>query len=251
MKHIKSLMVIALCLFFVGQAYGTLTTIGTASYDSDGNGSTEDYKLIYDNDSPFGSIIWLDYTKDPYHWDYQQSWITSLNTGGVLTYNLNSGVAITSTGDWRLPLTVDGEKVNYPDSRFYNGTGPNGFNITTSELGHLFYSELGNVGDIDTSGTITSCSALGTHCLTNTGVFDSLDSHFYWSDTEYSVNSDEAWGLNFYYGWQDSMDKGYYRAAIAVQTAEVSFNQVPEPSTILLLGAGLAGFGLLRRRLKK
>ena len=59
MSHRTATVVVTLALLMAvttGRAQALLTTIGTADY----LGNT--YNLIYDNSSPFGSIVWLDYT---------------------------------------------------------------------------------------------------------------------------------------------------------------------------------------------
>ncbi len=50
--------------------------------------------------------------------------------------------------DWRLPTTVDGLSV--PG---FDGTTTSGWNITTSEMGYMYYVNLGNLGYYDTDGT--------------------------------------------------------------------------------------------------
>lgn len=77
----------------------------------------------------------------------QIAWAAGLNEPGILTYYLNPGISVSWKGDWRLPETVDGAR------RFgYDGTTTAEFNITTSDLGHLFYKFLGNLGYFDTDG---------------------------------------------------------------------------------------------------
>jgi hypothetical protein len=123
------------------QAQALLIDIGTADY----NGGT--YKLIYDADSPYGSIVWLDYTQGFNSWGNLMLWAGSLNSMGTVNANLNPGVNIIWEGDWRLPKTVDGSW-----SWGYDGTTVAGYNIITSEFGHLYYTELGNLGYYDTNG---------------------------------------------------------------------------------------------------
>jgi len=55
-----------------------------------------------------------------------------------------------------------------------DGTTTAGYNITSSEMGHLYYTELGNDGYFDTSGNTTGCSESSPYCLTNTGDFQNL-----------------------------------------------------------------------------
>ncbi|NDY73093.1 hypothetical protein DO021_15535 [Desulfobacter hydrogenophilus] len=135
---------IFISLFFLmmsGMGHAALTTIGTATYNG------QDYNLIWDDDNNGNSVVWLDYTNDRAKWADQISWASNLNGTNVLTYNIDSDYTVEwGTSSWRLPTTVDGLWDFGAD-----GTTTAGFNITSSEMGHLYYEELGNLGYLDVS----------------------------------------------------------------------------------------------------
>ena len=243
-------------LMMCGMAHATLTTIGTAGYDSDGSGTIdpgERYKLIWDNDNNGNSVVWLDYTKDSNYWDKQASWASTLNEDGVLDITLYDGYTVDWGGaSWRLPATMDGDYATVDDDyerwglNFgYDGTTVAGWNISSSEMGHLFYEELGNLGTRDTSGHRVS-SGYG---LIETGDFDNLSGDVYggqyWSDTaqgEYGW----FWGFEMFTGEQGSTNWNSNKSAIALRNGQVSV--VPIPGAILLLGSGLLGMAAAGRK---
>jgi len=113
MKRIYSLIIVLSFIF-------GLTVSAHAALINRGGG------LIYDTDL---DIIWFqDPNNTPMLWDQAMTWASGLTAGGL-------------TG-WRLPTAVDGP----PNLSCNNGTTSVGYNITTSEMGHLFYTELGNKG---------------------------------------------------------------------------------------------------------
>lgn len=67
-------------------------------------------------------------------------------------------------------------------------------------MGHLYYTELGNLGYCDTSG---NCPQSGWG-LNNTGDFNNLIASYswYWSDTEYAHYPYDAWGFDMNDGFQ-------------------------------------------------
>jgi hypothetical protein len=216
----------------VGGANASLATIGTADYA----GGT--YNLIYDDVSPFGSIVWLDYTKNVDNWANQVAWAAGLNVPGVLTYNINPAYTVTWDGDWRLPATEDG-----PWVYGYDGTTTAGYNITTSEMGHLFYTELGNLGYVAPDGTEPQPG----YGLNNTFPFSNLLVVSYWWSGTDANNSDWAWSFGPSGGLQSiyrKTDGGTY--ALAVRPGQVA--PVPVPASVLLMGTGIAGLAGLRRR---
>ncbi len=243
------LFLVVVLLFIAGTANAALTTIGTATY----NGG--DFNLIYEDDSIDGGLVWLDYSRGGNEWQNQVNWASGLNTVGVLTYNLNSGVSVTWGGDFRLPTTDEsqcnltpevGAEVGYegPDENGYHDYRE-GSNMVNSEMGHLYYESLGNLGAVATDGT----NPQPNYGLINTGDFNNLMHDFYWSGTNCSPFPDGGWYFNFRYGAQGILTRNNDFCALAVRSAQVSV--VPIPSAIWLLGSGLIGLVGFRRKIRK
>nr|WP_320013491.1 hypothetical protein [uncultured Desulfobacter sp.] len=231
-KSLFSSIFILVFLFMIsGIAHATLTTIGTGTYNG------HDCNLIWDDDNNGNSVVWLDYTNDPENWADQVGWASSLNGIGVLTYNIDFAYTVEwKTSSWRLPITVDGER-----EWGYDGTTTAGYNIISSEMGHLYYEELGNLGDCDTSGNLQSGWG-----LTETGDFENLIASWYWSGPEYANKTSYAWYFDMYNGTQDGVGRWYYIYGLAVRSGQVS--AVPVPGTALLLNAGLLGLAAAGRK---
>ena len=218
-KEILSVMAAILLLAgMAGVSEAALITIGTATYGG------SDYNLIYDADSPGGPITWLDYSNSPLKWESQVDWADGL--GAELTVTLNPGYTTDNdwaTG-WRLPSA---------------GANPQcGHDQTTSEMGHLFYDELGLNADY-----------LPTTAELNAGKFDNLIASWYWSGTEHAGYPYDAWSFGMGCGYQQGFSCKYNGAyGLAVRSGQVS--AVPIPGAIWLLGSGLASMVALGRRRK-
>lgn len=207
------ILVLSVAAGFEGTAGAELIVIGTADY----NGKA--YKLIYEDDQ---ELIWLDYSLPNNRWPQQMSLVSKMNEQGVLTYRFNSNVKVFWQGSWRLSLAVDDARKNGND-----GTTSAGCNITTSEMGHLYYISLGNLGYYDTEGNPRpgwgEPRDQESYGLKNTGPFDNLRYDSYWTGTEYSVYPQHAWDFNTYFGVLDCQCfKGSYSlTGLAVRPAKV------------------------------
>jgi hypothetical protein len=220
MKSKKLFLMAVIFLLVSSNAYADLTTRGTGTMD----GVSGSYKLIYDEDL---DITWLDYTNEGANWSSQINWVTDLE----VTFN---GQVYS---DWRLP---DTDETTISSGNRYDGSSARGYNVTSSEMGHLFFEELGNFARYDTSGN--SQSGYG---LQNTGDFENLVENYYWS-TQYVHIEGDAWYFCMDIGYQAYSLKRYDNYGLAVMDGDVS--AVPIPGAVWLLGTGLLGLVGMRKR---
>ena len=190
------------------------------------NGSADSFEAYYDTDL---DITWLadaNYANTSGYnaggtmtWATANTWAASLSfTDGVNTYD-----------NWRLPTTLQ------PDA---SCAGQSGYNCAGSEMGHLFYSELGG----------TAGQSILTSADPDLAKFSNLQAYYYyWSATEWAPYTGNGWYFRFYDGLQASADKstnGFY--AFAVRPGDVA--AVPEAQTYALMLAGLGLIGWRARR---
>jgi len=227
MKNILIALMVFTIMGFSGMADAKLTRIGTVTIGANylgaggrgggmpgvqsGAPTSSEYSLIYEDDQ---GLVWVDYTSGSKEWPDLVSWAKALNEEGALTYKFNDGVSVAWDGDWRLPNTVDRARKNG-----YDGSTTAGFNITSSEMGHLFYVSLGNVGYYNKKGEVEPSFA----GLKNKGPFQNLKESIYFSGTVYSIYPNHPWHFNFYYGGQDftSFTNSYAYPGLAVRKAKV------------------------------
>lgn len=139
--------------------------------------------------------------------DLNITWLQDANYfGATMTwdeaYLWADNLVFQNYDDWRLPIS---------DTCVDN-------NCVGSEMGHLFYSE-----------GITS---------TTPGLFANVRPSLYWSGTENSSDTTEAWRFNFKYGTQSSGDKTTPRYAWAVRDGDVAPPVAPEPVSLILFVSG-------------
>ena len=158
-----------------------------------------------------------------YDTDLDITWRRNANLNGLMSWA--DAVA------WADNMTFGG----YTDWRLPASDACVGFNCTGSELGHLWYVELGNL-----AGDLTP----------NTGAFVNMQLYAYWSGTTYAPDASQAWHFNIDQGDQDFAGKTNALFAMAVRPGDV-LAAIPEPETYALMLAGLAGLGFVARRRRR
>ncbi len=157
---------------------------------------------FYDTDL---NITWLRdaNVNGPMNWDTAVSWADTYSFGGYT--------------DWRLPTS---------DGCLYA-------NCMGSEMGHLWFVELGNFGS-----------------LTNAGGFQNLQPSGYWFGTEMAGVPQNALLFKMDDGYSYFSAKTEVLYAMAVRPGDVAA-AIPEPETYALMLAGLAALALVRRRQRR
>jgi hypothetical protein len=206
--------------------------------------------LIYDTDL---NVTWLQDTNyaqtSGYDADGLMTWSQATTWAANLSY-YDSVRNVTYT-DWRLPTTTDTgtSGCNYA----YSGTDC-GYNVNpaSSEMAHLYFTELGNLSAYTTSGAFRGGSIGVNWGLVNKGSFVNFQSNYYWSGTGYAPDPSYAWSFYTVSGNQDYNIKAnrffasFY--ALAVRPGDVA--AVPEAQTyaLMLAGLGLVGAAVRRRK---
>jgi len=181
--------------------------------------------LIYDDAL---DITWLqdaNYAKTSgFDADGRMAWSAANAWAAGLSY-LDSVRGVTYS-DWRLPnMDVNG------DNTIVNCSAGSVTGCSDNEMGYLFWEE-----------GITAVMPIP---------FTNVQSLVYWSGTEFAPSTSSAWFFNFRSGNQGSANKGFNFFAWAVRSGDVAASSAPEPSTIILLGLGLAGIGFNKRRKRR
>ena len=200
----------------------------------------------------------------------------TMNWPGVLFWidamNADGGTGYLGFSDWRLPTAAPINGTDFQIAFSNNATTDNGTAKTTtdgtdggwrdgagnpvSEMGYMYYVNLSNLG-VCTPNDADPLSCVGQpgFGFNNISFIDgatgdtvsflntSLESDPYWYGTEFPA-SDAVYNINLGRGDQNLTNKGNSLFAWAVRSGDV-----PEPTTLLLLGFGLAGMGVARRRL--
>lgn len=174
------------------------------------------------------------------------SWVEHLSY-----FHAPSGKTITG---WRLPTVSpsNGVAMNY-DNRF-DGNSDNGYNIASpqSELGYMFYVNLGLKGLYDKSGAQQSgcCVPAAYGETVDVGLVRNLRNYAYWTQTPYEGSAPGYywWVFSMNRGSQDPYENNYPLIPWAVTTGDVA--AVPEPSSgvLWMVGAAVLGMRLLPRR---
>lgn len=192
------------------------------------------------------------------NWNKANEWIGAMNNSNYFGFN-----------DWRLPKAdpINGVSYNFANPDQLAGNSNNflgdtdwGHNITSpnSELSHLFYVSLNNLGYTSTSGVLwqPGWNLFSTNTEFNDGddgaelSFQNIEYEYvYLTGSEVVIRPDRPLGVlafDFGSGDQRRVSKNQSGIAWAVRDGDVA--SVPVPAAAWFMATGLLGLISLRKR---
>jgi len=153
------------------------------------------------------------------------NWSAATTSAANLSYY--DSVRGVTYDDWRLPDTLQPD----PTCSIQSGGVSYVDNCTGSEMGYMFYTNLGG----------SAGSSIASVHSSNYDLFTNVQSDYYWSGLEYAPRpSTDAWSFLFNGGYQSNGGKHFELFAWGVRQGDVAAT-VPAPGTLVLMGLGLAG----------
>jgi hypothetical protein len=169
--------------------------------------------------------------------------------------------------DWRLPTVGPINGSSYLLNTTYNGTSDNGYALTTtngsdggwrdgdgtpvSEMGHMFYVNLMNLGACTATAQAPSTCIQQTNRVLSTGIFLNLTTdpfHAYWSNA--TASPGDGWIFDPYSGFgARTTNLTRLWSAWAVRDGDVAPSVVPVPAAVWLFGSALGLVSVMRRKL--
>lgn len=171
-------------------------------------------------------------------WATAQQWVAAMNTVNYLGHS-----------NWRLPTTAvpdpNSPTVATSTSCGTQTSSPIGYNCTGSELGELFYNELGGVwgNSVDPNNANYS---LFQNILSNYNNYNLTD---FWSGTAYASDPGYAYVFQFSNGYQTTYNKNAQITPWAVLSGDVA--TVPLPAAAWLFSSGFMGLLAFAKRRKR
>ena len=182
--------------------------------------------------------------------DGRFSWDGAMNWTANLVYY--DSVRDVTWSNWRLPKALPVNGVDYDDTFNYNGTTDNGYNIssTASELGYMFYVNLGIKAYADVNGNwpVDGFGFKGDL----SGPFDRMlgaATFPYWTSAEYPPFDGMAYVVVFKTGSQHGAVKESELLPWPVMDGDVAVIPSPSPEIIINSpqpGAVVSGSALLQ-----
>ncbi len=189
--------------------------------------------MVYDD---VLNITWLS------DWNYSGTTHYALAVNGRMTqpdaHDWAQSLVYGGYDDWRLPTTgqPDASCSATYEPGFGYPTQYLGFNCTGSEMGHIFYADLGgNAGE-----SVHDATGDTAQEIANLALFVNVHSFNYWSGTIPDTFAGIRWTFSMFDGEQNYTGAiGSTLRAVAVRPGDV-VSQVPEPQTLALVLLGLA-----------
>ena len=210
--NFKNLSLGTIFLALLATAAHVNAEIQSRGVDNNGN------QIFYDSEQ---NITWYDYS----HGFGTSSYSDELRW----VENLVVSVGTSQISNWRLPTSTGG-----PWSYGYDGTNTAGFNITSSEMGHLYYSSLRKIGAYDSSGSYRDPI---DWLNISYSPFRSIAPGMYFTSTPDPRQPDIKYFFYFYSGYQFAPASQYGAYAIAVHDGDISPVPEPDQTSLFLVGA--------------